>query len=33
MLVTSASEIAVDGKPGITVAPAGAPGNAIGVRT
>jgi hypothetical protein len=33
MLVTSASEIAVAGKPGITVAPAGAPASAVGVRT
>src|SRR5580658_11347319 len=33
MLVTSASEIAVVGKPGITVPPIGAPGSAVGVRT
>ena len=33
MLVTSASEIAVGGNAGITVAPARAPGSAAGVRT
>src|SRR5580698_10345051 len=33
MAVTSASEIAVVGKPGITVPPAGAPASAVGVRT
>jgi hypothetical protein len=33
MAVTSASEIAVVGKPGITVAPAGAPASGAGVRT
>src|SRR5580692_2377705 len=33
MAVTSASEIAVVGKPGITVPPAGAPASAVGART